>query len=178
MTALPTTTAPFRRTDPTSRASSRPRFIVALLTSFALVAAACGGGPDLTKTIDAAAAVNNRSSAAALGVDGTSSDLVWQASGSPTQVADSIAGVEMPDERSDDAGGDVFLLYESGTVWVTPAEGGGSAVLLYSDNDRAYTRHNTILIANSRWGTRVNNYRTSGSSSSNGFRGGGSSSGK
>lgn len=170
-------TASFSPSASTPR-SSRSRLVVALLASFALVAAACGGGPNLTETIDAASAVTSRSNAAALGVDGTSSDLVWQASGSPTQVADSIAGVEMPDERSDDAGGDVFLLYESGTVWVTPAQGGGSAVLLYGDNDQAYSRHNTILIANSRWGTRVNNYRSSGSSSSNGFRGGSSSSGK
>ncbi len=171
-------TASFSRPDSPVRSSSRTRFVLAMLASFSLIAAACGGGPDLPATIDAAPAITTRATAAALGVDGTSSDLVWQGSGSPAQVADSIAGVEMPDERSDDVAGDVFLLYQSGTVWVTPAEGGGSAVLYYGDNDQAYSRHNTILIANSSWGTRVNNYRSSSSSSSNGFRGGGSSTGK
>ncbi len=164
-------------TTTTTRQPQHVRYFVALITAFALIAAACGKGPDLPKTVDAAPAIQNRSNAAALEVDGTSSDIQWAASGSPASVADSIASIEAPDERSDDAGGDVFLLYSSGTVWVTPAPGGGSAVLLYQDNDQAYNRHNGILILNSRWGSRVNNYRSSGGSS-NGFRGGGSSSGK
>ena len=152
------------------------RLIVALIAGFALIAAACGGGPDLPMTVDAAPAIQNRATAASLEVDGTNSDVQWAAEGTPTTVADSIASVELPDERSDDESGDVFLLYQSGTVWVTPSPSGGSAVLLYSDNDQAYSRHNGVLIRNSGWGTRVNNYRSSGSS--NGFRGGGSSTGK
>lgn len=153
----------------------------AVLVAFCLLLAACGsGGPNLTEVVGASSRVTGPSSTTDAGIDGgVGVDAVWLADGTPAQVADSFAGNTPPDERTDDAGGDVFLLYGSGTLWMTAAAA-GTAVVLYNDNDRAYTRHNGILLRNSSWGTRVNNYRSSGggSSSSNGFRGGGSSSGK
>jgi hypothetical protein len=103
---------------------------------------------------------------------------VWRATGTPAQVADAIAGAAAPDERNDDAGGDVFLLYRSGTLWLTPSSDGNTAVAVYDDNNKAYNRHSPVLLTNSRWGTRVNDYSTSGGFFGNGFRGGGSGSGK
>lgn len=156
------------------------RSATSVMVAFCLVLAACGSsGPDLAGVVNASSRTTGPSTATAAGVDGgVGVDSVWLADGTPTQVADSFAGQQPPDERTDDASGDVFLLYGSGTLWITVATA-GTAVLLYGDNDRAYTRHNTMLIRNAGWGTRVNNYRSSGgSSSSNGFRGGGSSSGK
>lgn len=164
----------------TSTSTAPRRSATAIVVSFCLFLAACGsGGPDLASVINGSSRVTGTSTTTALGIDGgVGADATWSATGTPAQVADSFAGVEPPDERTDDASGDVFLLYGSGTIWVTPIET-GSAVVLYGDNDQAYSRHNGILIRNSSWGTRVNNYRSSGgSSSSNGFRGGGSSSGK
>ncbi len=160
---------------------TRPRLLLVLL-ALALIAASCGsGGPDLRATVNSVEAIGSTSNATALGIDGSGVDAAWSAEGEPKAVADAIAAAEAPDERTDDADGDdVFLLYKSGTVWVSNAESGGSAVLLYDDNDRAYNRHSVILLRNRSWGTRVNNYRTSRSSSGsgNGFRGGGSSGGK
>ena len=152
----------------------------AWLLAGALTLAACGAsGPDLTATMGQGDAVGEKATATDLGVDATNTDGIWRATGSPPEVADAIASVESPDERTDDAGGDVFMLYRSGTLWLTPAADGGSAVVFYGDNDRAYNRHNTVLIRNSRWGGRVNDYRSSsGGFFGNGFRGGGSSSGK
>lgn len=155
------------------------RGVTAIVVTFCMLLAACGaGGPDLAAVVNGSSLVTGISTTSALGIDGgVGADSTWSATGTPAQVADSFAGVEPPDERTDDAGGDVFLLYGSGTIWVSAIET-GSAVVLYTDNDQAYSRHNGILILNSGWGTRVNNYRSSSNSSSNGFRGGGSSSGK
>ena len=151
--------------------------VIAILTAFALLVVACGsGGPDLPATLAKVDTVGEKTSPLTLGVNSADSDGVWKAAGTPAGVADAIAIVEAPGERSDDAAGDVFLLYQSGTLWITPAEGEGSAVVYYADNDRAYNRHTSILILNSRWGSRVNSYRSS--SSGNGFRGGGGSTGK
>ena len=160
-----------------TKTTTRPVF--ALLVACCVLLAACGtSGPDLIEVVDAAPSVSARSNAVAMGVPPADADMVWSAPGAPAAVADDIATVEPPDERTDDAEGDVFLLYPSGTVWLTPGTD-GTAVVLYNDNDKAYSRHGVILIRNSGWGTRVNNYRSSGSGgSSNGFRGGGSSSGK
>lgn len=165
----------------TSTRPSASRVATAVVIACSMLLAACGSsGPNLTEVVNASSRVTGTSTTGAAGIDGgVGVDQVWTADGTPSQVADSFAGNAPPDERTDDAGGDVFLLYGSGTLWVTAATA-GTAVVLYEDNDRAYTRHNGILIRNSNWGTRVNNYRSSGgsSSSSNGFRGGGSSSGK
>ncbi len=164
----------------TSTSTPSRRSATAVVVAFCLLLASCGSsGPDLAAVVNASSRTTGPSTATEAGIDGgVGVDSVWMADGTPTQVADSFAGNTPPDERTDDANGDVFLLYGSGTLWVTAAAA-GTAVVLYNDNDRAYTRHNGILIRNSSWGTRVNNYRSSGgSSSSNGFRGGGSSSGK
>lgn len=163
----------------TARTTARSSLPVVLITVFGLLAAACGsGGPNLTEVVESSSRVGDRTSAATAGIDGgVGVDAVWTAEGTPTQVADSMAGNTPPDERTDDANGDVFMLYSSGTLWMTAAAA-GTAVVLYNDNDQAYSRHNGILIRNNRWGTRVNDYRSSNSSSNNGFRGGGSSSGK
>ena len=162
---------------------NRLRPLAALIT-LALIASACGSsGPNLRDAIGKVDAVTvdgplDSDGVSALGLTGGDGDGVWSAQGDPKTVADAIAAVEAPDERSDDADGDVFLLYRSGTIWVNDAEPEGeSAIVLYDDNDNAYRRHNTILIANSRWGSRVNDYRTSRSSGGNGFFRGGSSSG-
>lgn len=164
----------------TSTSTSSNRSIAAVVIAFCMLLAACGaGGPDLAAVVNGSSRVTGTSTPAALGIDGgVGADSTWLADGTPAQVADSLAGAEAPDERTDDASGDVFLLYGSGTLWMS-AVATGTAVVLYGDNDQAYSRHNGMLIRNSSWGTRVNNYRSSGgSSSSNGFRGGGSSSGK
>lgn len=155
------------------------RFAIIALMFLPLVAASCGaGGPDLRATLDAVELITERSSANTLGVSGAGADGVWAASGEPAAVADAIAASEAPDERAEDAGA-IYMLYRSGTVWVSPAVDGGSAVVLYDDNDDAYNRHSGVLIASRGWGTRVNDYRSSSSSGSgNGFRGGSSSSGK
>lgn len=157
---------------------SRPARFLWILVACALFAAACGsGGPDLRATIGKVDVITGASSPATLGVNSIDSDGVWAATGTPAVVADAISAAAKEDERSDDASGDVFLLYSSGTIWVTKSpDAADTAVVLYDDNDKAYNRHTGILILNNRWGTRVNNYRTS--SAGNGFRGGGSSNGK
>lgn len=151
--------------------------IVALVA--ALVLSACGGGskgPDLSATVDK---VGNTepSSLAQTGLTGEGIDAVWRSAGSPVETADAIAAIERPDERADDAAGSIFLLYRSGTLWVSPTET-GSAVALYKDNDQAYNRHGTFLFLSRGWGSRLGTYSGGGSGSGNGFRGGGSSSGK
>lgn len=157
---------------------SRPIRLLAVLIACTLLAAACGsGGPDLRATINKVDIITGPSSPATLGVNSIDSDGVWAATGTTTAVADAISAAAKEDERSDDASGDIFLLYSSGTIWVTKSpDSTDTAVVLYDDNDKAYNRHTSILILNNRWGTRVNNYRTS--SAGNGFRGGGSSNGK
>ncbi|MEZ5225230.1 MAG: DUF4247 domain-containing protein [Acidimicrobiales bacterium] len=152
---------------------------------FLLFAASCGSkGPDLATTVkDIPGAESVSPSDIGVSATDASGDKVtgtWRINGEPATVADAIAAKEKPDERTDDAGGDVFLLYKSGTLWLSPNET-GSNVVLYADNDKAYNRHSGVLLASNRWGSRINTYRSSGSSSSNsgnGFRGGGSSSGK
>lgn len=161
----------------TTTTTSRSRRAMLVLVAFALLAAACGKGPNLPATLEKVDVVGSKTSPVTVGVNGADSDGVWQATGTPPTVADAISAVEKPSERSDDASGDIFMLYKTGTLWITAsAEGEGSAVVYYADNDKAYNRHTSILILNSRWGTRVNSYRSS--SSGNGFRGGGGSSGK
>lgn len=158
--------------------------LIALLSVFVLFAASCGSsGPDLAAIVGGIPGATTVSpSDVGIPAADASGDRVtntWKINGSPAAVADVISKEAKPDERTDDAGGDVFLLYSSGTVWLSQGEQGTNAAL-YADNDKAYSRHGGVLIASSRWGTRVNNYRTSSNSSNsgNGFRGGGSSSGK
>ena len=131
-------------------------------------------------TVNATESVQGTATAADLGIDTKGADQSWRATGTPASVADAIAAKEVPDERTDDANGDVYLLYPSGTLWLTALAAEGAAIGYYGDNDRAYNNHSGVLIRNSSWGSRVNTYRSSGGSSSNdnGFRGGGSSSGK
>lgn len=157
--------------------SGRRRRVLVLVAT--LVLAACGGGakgPDLTATVGM---VGNTepSSLAATGLTGEGIDAVWRSAGSPIETADAIAAIERPDERADDTAGSVFLLYRSGTLWVSPTET-GSAVALYKDNDQAYNRHGTFLFLSRGWGSRLGSYSGGGAGSNNGFRGGGSSSGK
>ena len=168
------------------RSAGTPRpprllWLLGVVVLSATTLAACGSsGPDLAATLAAVDQVDGPSTAAELGIEGSDTTTVWRATGTPTEVADAIATAEPPDERSDDAGGDVFLLYRSGTLWLTPSSDGNTAVAFYDDNDKAYNRHSPVLLTNSRWGTRVNDYRSSGGGffSGNGFRGGGSGSGK
>lgn len=172
------------RTSSPRRGSARRR--LALVVAAMLFLAGCGSsGPDLAATVGAIPGAESVTPSD-IGVNATdaSGDAVsgsWRINGAPATVADAIEAKEKPDERTDDAGGDVFLLYKSGTLWLSPNET-GSNVVLYADNDKAYNRHSGVLIASNRWGSRINTYRSSGSSSSsnsgNGFRGGGSSSGK
>ena len=92
----------------------------ALLVAITLFAASCGGpsGPDLVATVNATESVQGTATAADLGIDTKGADQSWRATGTPASVADAIAAKEVPDERTDDADGDVFLLYKSGTLWV------------------------------------------------------------
>lgn len=164
-----------------ARTTRRPlglRLLVLLVVS-ALGLAACGSsGPDLEAAMGDVGVVGDATTNTALGLDGVS-DRAWPATGTPTEVADAIAAVEKPDERTDDTAGDVFLLYKSGTLWVTDVADGDSGVVYYADNDTAYNRHSAILIRNTRWGSQINTYRSSSSSGIGGFfRGGGSGSGK
>lgn len=172
--------------EPRSTAATQKKTnkLVALLAVLALFAASCGSsGPDLAAVVgDIPGATTVSPSDVGIPASDASGDRVtdtWKINGSPAAVADVISAEAKPDERTDDAGGDVFLLYSSGTLWLSQGEQ-GTNVALYADNDKAYSRHGGVLIASSRWGTRVNNYRTSSNSSNsgNGFRGGGSSSGK
>lgn len=163
----------------------RGRRWLALFSALLLLAASCGSkGPDMVAVIDGMALIENQVPPSELGVaDQVATDQIggtWKAEASPTEAADAIAAAETPDDRTDDAGGDIYLLYKSGTVWIQPLETGGSGVVYYEDNDKAYSRHSGVLIASRTWGNRVNSYRSnsSSSSSSNGFRGGGGSSGK
>ncbi len=160
------------------------RRMVAIVAAVTLVASGCGSGPDLAAAVGN---VDGMTATQATDVGVTPADVAgddiegaWTTSDGPAAAADAIEAAQKADERTDDAGGDVFLLYKSGTLWVKPVET-GSAVIYYADNDKAYNRHSVILLRSSRWGSRVNTYRSSSSSSSgsgNGFRGGGSSSGK
>ena len=74
-------------------------------------------------------------------------------------------------------------MYPGGTVWVSELNG-KSEVVLYKDNDQAYRRHSGVLLASAAWGNRMGGYGGGGSSNNgssdtgNGFRGGGSGSGK
>lgn len=159
--------------------------MIAMLAALVVFAASCGSsGPDLAATVNeipgAASVSPDDIGIATTDASGDRVTNTWKINGSPAAIADAISAKQKPDERTDDAGGDVFLLYSAGTLWLSAGER-GTNVALYADNDKAYSRHGGVLIASSRWGSRVNNYRTSGSSSSssgNGFRGGGSSSGK
>ena len=70
-------------------------------------------------------------------------DGFWESTGSTAEVADVIAAKARPDERAS-GGTDQYLLYPSGTVWVSELNG-KSEVVLYKDNDRAYRRHSGVL---------------------------------
>lgn len=167
------------RTKTSGSQTSRMRRGLALLVLMVFVLSACGKGPDLRTAVSTADVGASSSLPTLTGVDHASSDAIWTVEGTKDKVADAIVVKEKPDERVDHANGEVFLLYKSGTLWVTTVEGSSqTAVVLYEDNDKAYNRHNVILIGSRGWGSRVNSYRSSGSGSSNGFRGGGSSSGK
>jgi hypothetical protein len=149
-----------------------------------LTATACStktSGPDLAKELDGLPSLT-KLAAPPEGLDVSGSDGVWESTGSTQEVADVIAAKARPDERS--AGGtDQFLLYPGGTVWVSELNG-KSEVVLYEDNDRAYRRHSGVLLASAAWGNRMGGYGGGGSSNNgssdtgNGFRGGGSGSGK
>lgn len=163
----------------------RTRRLVALAAITLLAAtslAACGSdgpkGPDLIAVVDQ---VGNTTTATQeeLGLVDPGIDQTWRSAGATAETADAIAAIARPDERADDPSGNVFLLYPSGTLWVSPIAT-GSAVALYRDNERAYNRHGGFLFLNNGWGSRMGSYRTSGGGSvgGNGFRGGGSSSGK
>lgn len=161
-----------------SHTSNRQRGF-AFLVMMMLVLSACGKGPDLRAAVSKADIGASSPLPTLTGIDQTNSDAIWTVDGTKNKVADAIVVKEKPDERVDHANGEVFLLYKSGTLWVTTVDGSSqTAVVLYEDNDKAYKRHNVILIGSRGWGSRVNSYRSSGSGSSNGFRGGGSSSGK
>jgi hypothetical protein len=158
--------------------------VAVLVVLVGLTGAACSkkaSGPDLAKELNSLPSLT-RLSAPPEGLDVTGSDGVWESTGSTTEVADVIAAKARPDERSS-GGTDQFLLYPGGTVWVSELNG-KSEVVLYKDNDQAYRRHSGVLLASAAWGNRMGGYGGGGSSNNgssdtgNGFRGGGSGSGK
>lgn len=171
--------------NPTSR-SPRPlwRLAVAVAVLAAVGLAACSSkkGPDLSAALGGLPSLT-RSAGAPTGVDGTDGDGFWTSGGSVAETADVISAKSRPDERTTGTNGDQFLLYPSGTVWVTES-GGKAAVVLYKDNQRAYRRHTGALVGAAAWSNRMNGYgggggsNNGGSGTGNGFRGGGSGSGK
>ncbi|MBK6855134.1 MAG: DUF4247 domain-containing protein [Microthrixaceae bacterium] len=158
--------------------------VVVLAVTLGLVGAACsksGKGPDLAKELNGLPSLTKLTTAPA-GLDVSGADGFWESTGSTAEVADVIAAKARPDERAS-GGTDQYLLYPSGTVWVSELNG-KSEVVLYKDNDRAYRRHSGVLLASTGWGTRMGGYsggggsNNGGSDTGNGFRGGGSGSGK
>lgn len=165
---------------------ARPRARTTLLLLFAAVVVllpACSSskGPDLAKQIDDLPALS-RTTTPPEGVTADGADATWLSKGTEQEVAELISAKQRPDETSTSVEGGTFLLYRSGTVWLTPA-GDQTAVVLYKDNERAYRSHSGVLLLHSGWGGRMRSYDSGGSSGSsgssgNGFRGGGSGSGK
>lgn len=165
---------------------SVPRSIrtTALLLAVAMLAtlAACSSktkGPDLAADLDAIPSLT-KAATPPEGLDLQGADGTWLSAGSGAEVADVISAQVRPDERNDSAQGDTFLLYRSGTLWLTQS-GDQTAVILYKDNDAAYRRHSGVLLLGTGWGSRMRSYDSGGGSSGSGgnsFRGGGSGSGK
>jgi hypothetical protein len=109
---------------------TRRRFVSVLLGA-ALVLTACGGGDDgteISSAIDGVVGSGARTTASAVGLASGDGDVVWKATSTPAQVADSISLAGRPDERTDGTDGAVFMLYKAGTVWLTPIAAGGTAV--------------------------------------------------
>lgn len=162
--------------------------MVAALAGAALLAVTLGGcsskakGPDLAAVMNGLPSVK-KSEGPPAGVDGSGGAGFWTSGGSVIETADVISAKARPDERTSDVGGAQFLLYPSGTIWVSEA-GGKAVVVLYKDNKRAYSRHSGVLAGSAAWGSRMNGYgggggsNNGGSGTGNGFRGGGSGSGK
>ncbi len=155
---------------------------VAVLVGLALTGcSAKAKGPDLAKAINTMPTLT-KLSAPPPGLDSSGADGIWESTGSVTEVTDLISAKVRPDERTASGTGS-FLLYPSGTVWVSELNG-KSEVVLYKDNDRAYRRHSGVLLASTGWGNRMSGYSGGGGSDNgssgtgNGFRGGGSGSGK
>jgi hypothetical protein len=159
--------------------------LAAVVVLVAVAGAGCStkaSGPDLANELNGLPSLT-RLAAAPEGLDTTGADGFWESTGSTQEVADVIAAKARPDERSS-GGTDQFLLYPSGTVWISELNG-KSEVVLYKDNDRAYRRHSGVLLASAGWRNRMGGYDGGGGSSNNGssdtgngFRGGGSGSGK
>lgn len=176
-----------RRPDSPPAARPRARHSLLLLAAVLLtVLTACSTssssskGPDLTEQMDALPSLT-KATTPPEGLDLEGADGTYVSAGTEAEVANVISAGLRPDERSDSANGDTFLLYPQGTVWITPS-GDQTAVVVYEDNDRAYRRHSGVLLASAGWGNRMRNYDSgggsNGSSTGNGFRGGGSGSGK
>lgn len=169
-----------RRSDAHARRSLLLLAAVLLSVLTACSSSSASKGPDLVKELDEVPALT-KATTPPEGLDLEGADATYLSTGSEAEVADVISAKLRPDERSDSADGDTFLLYPQGTVWLTPA-GDQTAVVVYKDNDRAYRRHSGVLLASAGWGNRMRNYDSGGgsnnSSTGNGFRGGGSGSGK
>jgi len=168
----------------TVRSENHRRSALAVVTVLVLLAATgCSksGGPDLAKKLGEIPSLTKLSTPPA-GLDVNGSDGIWESAGSSVETADVIAAKVRPDERSS-GGTDQFLLYPSGTLWVSELNG-KSEVVFYKDNDKAYRRHSGVLLASAGWGNRMSGYsrgggsNNGGSDTGNGFRGGGSGSGK
>jgi uncharacterized membrane protein YgcG len=155
-------------------------FIGLLSVLSLLTACSSKKGPDLAKQIGGLPSLT-KTTTPPEGLDLQGSDGTWLSDGTEEEVANVISAKVRPDERSSSVEGGTFMLYRNGTVWVTPA-GNKTAVVLYKDNQRAYSRHGAFLAANTGWNSRMGSYRSgngsSGSSGGNSFRGGGSGSGK
>lgn len=166
-----------------SRIRLRRAAVVVMAAVLVSGVAACSkkSGPDLAKDLNTLPTLT-KLSVPPPGLDASGADGIWESDGSTIEVADLIAAKARPDERST-SGRDQLMLYRSGTVWVSELNG-KSEVVLYKDNDKAYRRHSALLLANSAWGRRMDDYREGGGSnngffgSGNGFRSGGSGSGK
>ncbi len=166
---------------------TRPSRVAALALCLVLAAgvmSACGsstsGGPDLVKGVKETAGVSNATNEADR-AKANGADQIFVASGTPAEVGRTLTSkLGDPGDTVNDAASNYYL-YRSGTIWVTEATAPGqSLVAVYKDNDRATSRH-AILATNIGWMSTRRGYSSGGgggSNSGNGFRGGGSGSGK
>lgn len=164
--------------------TSRRRFrlLIALVLATALLAACSSKpkGPDLTKAVTEAEGINATLSTPTVEPERfKDADKVWIADGSVTEVGAAIrAKAGEPSDTVNEADAS-FFLYRSGTVWITGSgEEGKSAVSVYFDNERARSLFPLILLGNAGWGNTVSGFGGGSGSNDNGFRGGGSGSGK
>lgn len=167
-----------------TRTRRRAALLVAVISLLAVLSACStkSQGIDIAKEIDKQPSLS-RATEPVAGIDAAEADATWTSAGTNAEVVGVLSAMARPDEVTTTTDGNSFLLYRSGTLWVTET-GNTTAVVLYRNNDTAYRRHSGALIGYAAWSSRMSGYRSGGSSSRSGnsggnsFRGGGSGSGK